>query len=136
MIGGMIGGAAGAGAGTGIGIGAGPARDRAPEPAPERPRGPAPERPPEPAPGAGAGAGGAGTCAFGNGAGTCLAGATTFWLRLGRELTDGRMLNASEITSATTPTTKMSITLMAAKNGRASGLLERSDGRSRGTCRW
>ncbi len=54
--------------------------------------------------------------AFGAGAGTCL-GATTFWARLGRELTDGRILNASEITSATTPTTKIIITLIAAKNG-------------------
>ncbi len=45
------------------------------------------------------------------------AGATTLWLRLGRELADGRMLNASEITSAITPATKMMITLIAAKNG-------------------
>jgi hypothetical protein len=66
--------------------------------------------------GIGAGAGGAGTTAFGNGAATCL-GATTFWARLGRELTDGRILNASDITSATTPTTKIIITLIAAKNG-------------------
>jgi hypothetical protein len=47
----------------------------------------------------------------------CRAGATTFWARLGRELTDGRILNASEITSATTPTVKMIMTLIAAKNG-------------------
>jgi hypothetical protein len=39
------------------------------------------------------------------------------WLRLGRELADGRMLNASEITSAITPATKMINTLIAAKNG-------------------
>jgi hypothetical protein len=39
------------------------------------------------------------------------------WLRLGRELADGRMLNASEITSAITPATKMISTLNAAKNG-------------------
>ena len=60
---------------------------------------------------AGAGAGG------GAGSGASLAGATTLWLRLGRELADGRMLNASEITSAITPATKMIKTLIAAKNG-------------------
>jgi hypothetical protein len=53
---------------------------------------------------------------LGSGAGG-LAGATTVWLRLGRELADGRILNASEITSAMTPTTKMINTLIAAKNG-------------------
>jgi hypothetical protein len=61
--------------------------------------------------GAGAGAGG------GAGNGASLAGATTLWLRLGRELADGRMLNASEITSAITPATKTIKTLIAAKNG-------------------
>ena len=61
--------------------------------------------------GAAAGAGG------GAGSGASLAGATTLWLRLGRELADGRMLNASEITSAITPATKMISTLNAAKNG-------------------
>ena len=66
--------------------------------------------------GTGAGAGCTGTSALGAGATTCL-GVTTFWLRLGRELTEGRMLNASEITSATTPTVKMITTLIAAKNG-------------------
>jgi hypothetical protein len=67
--------------------------------------------------GAGACAGavtcGAGTCALG----TTLAGANTLWLRLGRELAVGRMLNASEITSAITPVTKMTKTPIAVKNG-------------------
>jgi hypothetical protein len=77
----------------------------------------------------GAGAGGAGTSAFGAGAGTCL-GATTFWARLGRELTDGRILNASEITSATTPTVKMIMTLIAAKNGVRVGCPSAADAKS------
>jgi hypothetical protein len=66
---------------------------------------------------AGAGTAGAATCPLGSGAGNGLAGATTLWLRLGRELADGRMLNASEITNAITPKTKMTNTLIAAKNG-------------------
>jgi hypothetical protein len=105
MIGGMNGGAAGAGAGMGIGIGAGTGAGAGTRTGA--------------ATGAGActGAGGASTCARGSGAGTGLAGATTLWLRLGRELADGRMLNASEITSAITPTTKMINTPIVAKNG-------------------
>ena len=103
MIGGMNGGATGAGAGMGIGIGAGTGAGAGTRTGA--------------ATGAGActGAGGATTCALGSGAGT--AGATTLWLRLGRELADGRILNASETTSAITPTTKMINTLIAAKNG-------------------
>ena len=103
MIGGMNGGAAGAGAGMGIGIGAGTGAGAGTRTGA--------------ATGAGActGAGGATTCALGSGAGT--AGATTLWLRLGRELADGRILKASEITSAITPTTKMINTLITAKNG-------------------
>src|SRR5271168_3973123 len=102
----MIGaGATGAGAGKGIGAGAGAG------------------------PGIRIGAGaaawtGAGACTGvaagtggGAGSGASLAGATTLWLRLGRELADGRMLNASEITSAITPATKIIKTLIAAKNG-------------------
>ena len=101
----MIG--AGAGAGKGIGAGAGPgirtgagatARTGAGAGA---------------CTGAAAGAGAGG----GAGSGASLAGATTLWLRLGRELADGRMLNASEITSAITPATKIIKTLIAAKNG-------------------
>ena len=93
----MIGGAgAGAGAGPGIRTGAGAAAWT----------------------GAGACTGAAaGAGAGGAGSGASLAGATTLWLRLGRELADGRMLNASEITSAITPATKMIKTLIAAKNG-------------------
>ena len=98
----MIGGGpTGAGAGNGIGAGAGAG------------------------PGIRTGAGAdarAGACTgatagAGAGSGASLAGATTLWLRLGRELADGRMLNASEITSAITPATKMIKTLIAAKNG-------------------
>ena len=102
MIGG--GGATGAGAGAGPGIrtGAGAARTGAGAAA-----------------GAGACTGAAAGAGFGGGAGSgaSLAGATTLWLRLGRELADGRMLKASEITSAITPATKMIKTLIAAKNG-------------------
>jgi hypothetical protein len=61
---------------------------------------------------AGAGAGGA----AGAGAGMC-AGATTLWLRLGRVLADGRMLNASEITSPITPVTNTMSTPIATRNG-------------------
>ena len=57
------------------------------------------------------------TAGAGAGRGASLAGATTLWLRLGRELAEGRMLNASEITSAITPATKIIKTLIAAKNG-------------------
>ena len=67
--------------------------------------------------GAGACTGTATGAGAGAGSGASLAGATTLWLRLGRELADGRMLNASEITSAITPATKMIKTLIAAKNG-------------------
>jgi hypothetical protein len=96
MIGG--GGATGAGAGAGAGIrtGAGAALTGAGA-----------------CTGAAAGAGAGG----GAGSGASLAGATTLWLRLGRELADGRMLKANEITSAITPATKMIKTLIAAKNG-------------------
>ena len=109
MIGG---GATGAGAGTRIGSGAGAGAG----PGTRAGTGAGAGAATGAGAGIGAGAGGAGTSAFGAGAGTCL-GATTFWARLGRELTDGRILNASEITSATTPTTKIIITLIAAKNG-------------------
>ena len=106
MIGG---GAAGAGAGKGIGAGTG--------------AGPGIRTGAGTAAWTGAGAAaGAGACTgaaagAGAGSGASLAGATTLWLRLGRELADGRMLNASEITSAITPATKMISTLNAAKNG-------------------
>ena len=97
----MIGGAgAGAGAGPGIRMGAGAAGTGAGAAAGA-------------CTGAAAGAGAGG----GAGSGASLAGATTLWLRLGRELADGRILNASEITSAITPATKMIKTLIAAKNG-------------------
>jgi hypothetical protein len=109
MIGGMIGGGAtGAGTGARIGAGAGALAGAGAWTGAGAATGAGA--------GIGAGAGRTGTAAFGAGAGTC-AGATTFWARLGRELTDGRILNASEITSATTPTTKITITLIAAKNG-------------------
>jgi hypothetical protein len=97
----MIG--AGAGAGKGIGAGAGPGI-RTGAGATART-------------GAGACTGAAAGAGGGAGSGASLAGATTLWLRLGRELADGRMLNASEITSAITPATKMIKTLIAAKNG-------------------
>ena len=104
-------GATGAGAGSDIGAGAGPGIRTGAGAAAWTGAGAA----------AGAGActgaaAGAG-CAGGAGSGASLAGATTLWLRLGRELADGRMLNASEITSAITPATKMIKTLIAAKNG-------------------
>ena len=103
----MIGAGAGAGKGIGAGTGAGPGIRTGAGTAAWT--------------GAGAAAGactGAATGAGGGaGSGASLAGATTLWLRLGRELADGRMLNASEITSAITPATKMIKTLIAAKNG-------------------
>jgi hypothetical protein len=45
------------------------------------------------------------------------AGATTLWLRLGLVEADGRILNASEITSPITPATKTISTPIATKNG-------------------
>ena len=108
----MIGGGpTGAGAGNGIGAGAGAG------PGIRTGAGAAAWTGAGAAAGAGACTGAAAGAGGGAGSGASLAGATTLWLRLGRELADGRMLKASEITSAITPATKMISTLIAAKNG-------------------